>query len=254
RPRATRGPYSSSAASSTSISASPAGSTVKCLSASRLPPRRRPRPRCPPGQTRRFSRPDPLQTNRPTEALHGTAQLRPLRIHVALTMSARRRKDSAPAPGETQTSVSMAVLGQTLAGAVDGAFAIAPDGRVVIWNWMAEKILGWTAKDMIGRLAEEALAGGREQWRNWHGIGDAIERFEMEAQTKSGQSIWLDVGVLELPTSDCIALRVYVFRDGSTTKALLDAIQSLCAPASAAGARSSLTKREIEVLRLMTTR
>jgi len=147
----------------------------------------------------------------------------------------------------------MAVLGQTLARAVDGAFAIAPDGQVVIWNWMAEKILGWTAKDMIGRLAEEALAGGREQWRNWRGIGDAVERFEMEAQTKSGQSIWLDVGVVELPTSDSIALRVCVFRDGSATKALVDAIQSLRAPASAAGPQSSLTKREIEVLRLMTT-
>lgn len=166
-------------------------------------------------------------------------------------MSARRRKGSA-ALGETQKFVSMTILGQTLARAVDGAFAIAPDGRVVIWNWMAEKILGWTAKDMIGRLAEEAVAGGREQWRNWRGIGDAVERFEMEAQTKSGQSIWLDVGVVELPTSDSIALRVYVFRDGSTTKALVDAIQSLRSPASAAGPRSSLTKREIEVLRLMT--
>jgi len=147
----------------------------------------------------------------------------------------------------------MAALGQTLARAVDGAFALAPDGQVVIWNWMAEKILGWTAKDMIGRLADEALAGSCEQWRNWCGIAGAVERFEMEAQTKSGQSIWLDVGVVELPASDSIAMRVYVFRDGSTTKALLDAIQSLRAPASAAGPRSSLTKREIEVLRLMTT-
>jgi len=152
-----------------------------------------------------------------------------------------------------RTFVSVAVLGQTLARAVDGAFAIAPDGRVVIWNWMAEKILGWIAKDIIGRLADEALAGGREQWRNWRGIGDAVERFEMEAQAKSGQSIWLDVGVVEVPTNDSIVMRVYVFRDGSTTKTLMDAIQSLRAPVSAAGPRSSLTKREIEVLRLMTT-
>jgi len=88
---------------------------------------------------------------------------------------------------------------------------------------------------------------------NWRGIGDGVERFEMEAQTKSGQSIWLDVGVVEVPTNDSIVLRVYVFRDGSTTKALMGAIQSLRAPVSAAGPRSSLTKREIEVLRLMTT-
>jgi PAS domain S-box-containing protein len=168
-------------------------------------------------------------------------------------MSARRRKGSAPAPGEIQAFLSVAVLGQTLARAVDGAFALAPDGQVVMWNWMAEKILGWTAKDMVGRRADEALAGGREQWRNWCGIDDAVERFEMEAQTKSGQSIWLDVGVVELPTSDAGVLRVYVFRDGSTTKGLVDAIQSLRAPASAAGPRSSLTKREIEVLRLMST-
>jgi len=145
----------------------------------------------------------------------------------------------------------MAVLGQVLARAVDGAFVIAPDGRVVIWNWMAEKILGWTAKDMIGQLAEETVAGGQENWRSWPGIGDAVERFEMEARTKSGQSTWLDVSLVEMPTSDSVAVGVYVFRDGSTTKALVDTVQSLRVPASQTGQRSSLTRREVEVLRLM---
>ena len=146
----------------------------------------------------------------------------------------------------------MVVLGQTLAGAVDGAFAIAPDGHVVIWNWMAEKILGWTAKDMIGRIAEEVLAGGRKRWRGWHEIGYAVERFEMEGQTKSGQSIWLDVSVVEVLTSGSVAVRVFVLRDSSTTKALVEALQSLGMPGSRPGRqRSSLTKREVEVLQLM---
>src|SRR5262249_61967027 len=99
-------------------------------------------------------------------------------------MSARRRKGSAPAPAEMRTFVSVAVLGQTLARAVDGAFAIAPDGRGVIWNWMAEKILGWTAKEMIGRLAGEALGGGREQWRKRRRSGGAGGSFRIEAPAK----------------------------------------------------------------------
>ena len=70
-------------------------------------------------------------------------------------MSEHQRRAPVHQPSEGTGFVSVETLDQTLVAAVDGAFAMGPDVRVVLWNWMAEKTLGWTAKDMIGRLAEE---------------------------------------------------------------------------------------------------
>ncbi len=141
-------------------------------------------------------------------------------------MSERQRRASVHQSGEEPGFVSVEALDQTLAAAVDGAFAMGPNGRVVLWNWMAEKILGWTAKDMAGRLAEEVFAGGHEEWRSRREISDAVERFETKALTKIGQSIWVDVSVVPVPAIGA-AMRVCVFRDSSTTRALVEAIQSL---------------------------
>jgi DNA-binding NarL/FixJ family response regulator len=58
-------------------------------------------------------------------------------------------------PGETADQV----LTQALARAADGAFAIGPAGRVVLWNRAAERILGWSAKEVLGRSCCEVLVG-----------------------------------------------------------------------------------------------
>jgi len=59
--------------------------------------------------------------------------------------------------------------------------------------------------------------------------------------------------VVPVPAIDA-AMRVCVFRDNSTTRALVEAVQSLTTRAGRASDErsSSLTKREVEILRLMT--
>ena len=42
-------------------------------------------------------------------------------------------------------------LDQALARTGDGAFVITSDGRIVLWNRAAEKILGHTAREAVGR-------------------------------------------------------------------------------------------------------
>src|SRR5262245_56298465 len=165
-------------------------------------------------------------------------------------MSERQGRALVHQPGEGPGFVSVETLGQTLAAAVDGAFAMAPDGRVMLWNWMAEKILGWTAKDMVGRLAEEVFAGGREEWRGRREIGEAGERVEAQALTRIGQSIWDDGSVGTVPAIAAVC----VFRDSSTTRTLVESVQSLTTRAGRASDErsNSLTKREVEILRLMT--
>ena len=50
-------------------------------------------------------------------------------------------------------------LDQALARTGDGAFVITSDGRIVLWNRAAEKILGHTAREAVGRPCCELLVG-----------------------------------------------------------------------------------------------
>ena len=50
-------------------------------------------------------------------------------------------------------------LEQALAKAGDGAFSVAEDGRVRLWNRAAERILGWPAREVVERPWCEILEG-----------------------------------------------------------------------------------------------
>jgi PAS domain S-box-containing protein len=156
-------------------------------------------------------------------------------------------------------------LEQALARAGDGAFAIGPDGRVAVWNRAAERILGWSAKEVLGRPCCEVLAGGDGHGKSlcYNGcdvigqvrLGEPVEHFEMKSRTKGGRAIWLDVSILEAPaTNGSRPVAVHLFRDITATKKLLEIVQERTAPAASANGNgaSGLTKREIEILRLMT--
>ena len=160
--------------------------------------------------------------------------------------------------------VSNEALEQTLARAGDGAFAIGPDGRVAVWNRAAERILGWSAKEVLGRPCCEVLAGGDGRGNSlcYNGcdvmgqvrLGEPVEHFEMKTRTKAGQPVWLDVSILEAPaTNGNRPVTVHLFRDITATKKLLEIVQERMAQAASTNGNgaSGLTKREIEILRLM---
>ena len=157
-------------------------------------------------------------------------------------------------------------LEQALAGAGDGAFAIGPDGRIAVWNRAAERILGWSAKEVLGRPCCEVLAGGDGHGNSlcYNGcdvmgqvkLGEPVEHFEMKSRTKGGRAIWLDVSILEAPaTNGSRPVTVHLFRDVTANKKLLEIIQERTAPAASSNGNgasgSGLTKREIEILRFM---
>jgi len=155
-------------------------------------------------------------------------------------------------------------LEEALARASDGAFAIGPDGRVAVWNRAAERILGWSPKEVLGRPCCEVLAGGDGRGNSlcYNGcdvlgqvrLGEPVEHFEMKSRTKGGRAIWLDVSILEAPaTNSNRPVAVHLFRDITATKKLLEIVQERMLPAAPSNGNgaSGLTKREIEVLRLM---
>ena len=164
----------------------------------------------------------------------------------------------------SQGRIADEALEKALARAGDGAFAIGPDGRVAVWNRAAEKILGWSAKDVLGRPCCDVFVGsdGRGNSLCYEGcdvmgrfkLGEPVEHFQMKTRTKAGRPIWLDVSILEAPaTNGNRPIAVHLFRDITATRQLLDLVNERLQPGgqSNGNGASGLTRREIEILQLM---
>jgi PAS domain S-box-containing protein len=148
----------------------------------------------------------------------------------------------------------------------DGAFVAAADGRIVLWNRSAERVLGYTAQEVIGRPCCDIFIGrddngNRLCYQGCHVMtlvetGEPIRTFDMHIRTKAGAPVWINVSILVArPNRTAGALAIHLFRDVTATKELLTLIQErLAPPASDAGAAAPgvLTRRELELLRLMT--
>ncbi|HJR05212.1 MAG TPA: LuxR C-terminal-related transcriptional regulator [Methylomirabilota bacterium] len=156
-------------------------------------------------------------------------------------------------------------LDEAIARAGDGAFAIGPDGRIVLWNRAAEKMLGYGAREAIGRPCCDLFvghddSGNRLCYQGCHvmslvKMGDSVQSFDMQTRTKAGRPIWVNLSTLTVPAGQPGGpLTVHLFRDVTATKELLGLVRErLTAPAVAEPTRESLTRRELEILRMIAT-
>jgi PAS domain S-box-containing protein len=151
------------------------------------------------------------------------------------------------------------------ARAADGAFAIGSAGRIVLWNQAAEKMLGYTAREAIGRLCCDFFvghddSGNRLCYQGCHvmslvKLGDAVQSFDMLTRTKAGRPIWINLSTLTMPAGQPGGpLTVHLFRDVTTTKELLGLVRErLTAPPAAEATGDPLTRRELEILKMIAT-
>jgi PAS domain S-box-containing protein len=165
------------------------------------------------------------------------------------------------------TGLAEGGLDRALARAGDGACVIGGDGRVILWNRAAEGILGYSARAAIGRSCCEIFVGGDDDgnrlcYQGCHvmtlvRMGEPIQNFDMHTQTKAGRPVWINVSVLAMrPNGTAGPLTIHLFRDVTATKELLKLVHERLAPAApestGIAATAMLTRRELEVLRLMT--
>ena len=156
-------------------------------------------------------------------------------------------------------------LDQTLARCGDGAFVIAADGRIVLWNRAAEKILGHTAREAIGRPCCEVFVGldgdgNRLCYQGCHvmnlvKLSEPIQSFDMQTRTKAGKLVWINVSILAASPNDKAGpLTIHLFRDVTASRELLRLVHERLSPAGddTPFPADVLTRRELEVLRLMT--
>jgi PAS domain S-box-containing protein len=156
-------------------------------------------------------------------------------------------------------------LGQALARCGDGVFVIGPDGRIVLWNHAAERILGHAARDVMGRPCCDVFGGYDESgnrlcYQGCHvsslvKMDEPVQSFDMRTRTRAGQPVWLNVSILAVP-SERGPLTVHLFRDVTATKELLTLVHERLAPrptgTNGGDETATLSRRELEVLRLMT--
>ena len=156
-------------------------------------------------------------------------------------------------------------LDEAFARAADGAFAIGPDGRIVLWNRAAEKMLGYAAREAIGRPCCDLFvgfddSGNRLCYQGCHvmalvKMGDPVQSFDMRTRTKAGRPIWVNLSTLTVPPGAAGGpLTVHLFRDVTATKELLGLVQErLTAPTEVEPTGGALTRREQEILRMIAT-
>jgi PAS domain S-box-containing protein len=158
-------------------------------------------------------------------------------------------------------------LDTLLANTADGVCAIDGDGRIVLWNRAAEELLGYTAREVVGRPCCEVFvgrdaAGNRLCYRGCHVMSlvarqELVHHFAMEVRTKAGKAMWLDISILVVAGARReLTTTVHLFRDVTAAheiEALVrERLAQVTAPSNGAGdPAGELTRRELEVLRLL---
>lgn len=159
--------------------------------------------------------------------------------------------------------------------AADGAYVIDENQRIVYWSPAAERLLGYTVAEAMGRPCYEILRGRDEQERLWcrgncqvtvaSRAGEPVDTFNIFTRTKAGSIRWLNVSILALPLAANEPPQViHLFRDITElrqrerfTQQVLELAQNLQQAATPVVARTSvgaddgLTPREREVLALL---
>jgi PAS domain S-box-containing protein len=151
-------------------------------------------------------------------------------------------------------------VGVLLRDTAAGVCAVDAEGRVALWNRSAEHIVGYTAREVVGRLCCQIFAGGDGAgaplcYNGCHveTAGDrsaSSRRFALMTRTKAGAPVRLVVDALLVPDArgECSAV-VHLFRDDDDVtrevrRALADGTAAL---------EAALTPREREIFRLVAT-
>jgi PAS domain S-box-containing protein len=90
----------------------------------------------------------------------------------------------------------------------DAAYSVTEGGEICSWNQAAERLFGYPAEEVLGRniddvleardaLGTSAVAGGVQAGtRRWDGATGGIDTFDLQARTRDGRRIWVNVSTI----------------------------------------------------------
>ncbi|VUZ85889.1 Transcriptional regulatory protein DegU [Candidatus Methylomirabilis lanthanidiphila] len=168
-------------------------------------------------------------------------------------------------------------LAEIFSNTADGVLGVDQDHIIILWNRAAERLVGFTAAEVMGRPCAEVWAvksrtGCRLCGENCSPITSArkeepVEGREIMTHTKAGRPLWLHVSTIVVPGgAPSLFTMVHIFHDVTRqveTEVLLGKVQSLLGsegvlldssgmnPPEGASPLKVLTPREQEVLRFI---
>jgi PAS domain S-box-containing protein len=157
-------------------------------------------------------------------------------------------------------------LDRLLSHTADGVCAVGADGRIVVWNRAAEKILGYTPREVLGRPCCEVFvgrdaSGNRLCYQGCHVLtlvrrNEPVEHFQMATRSRSGKPVWLDISIVVVPgTRPETSSTVHLFRDVTVAHEIEALVRQrlvqAAPPPPDGGPDVRLTRRELEILRLL---
>lgn len=130
------------------------------------------------------------------------------RIQLAVTASAVRDADGQvtaislilrDVTRQQEAERAQALLASVVESSEDAIFAMDGQGVVTTWNRSAERLLGFTAAEMVGCNIRILIAPEQiEQAHQLHGQivqGTPIPAFDQKMQTKAGSMVWVSVSL-----------------------------------------------------------
>jgi PAS domain S-box-containing protein len=156
---------------------------------------------------------------------------------------------------------------QILANTADGVFAVGTDHKIVFWNKSAQKILGYSAKEVLGKYCNEIIAGtdskGNPVCSRSCNVMKAIKKeenpdnYEMLTHSKTGDPIWLNVSIIRVSGSQpALSTVVHMFRDITNQKLDLDVIKEVISDTNNENKvkNKDLSKNESKTQKILTPR
>jgi PAS domain S-box-containing protein len=156
-----------------------------------------------------------------------------------------------------------ALLGQT----ADGVCGVDRIGRIALWTGSAEKILGYSQGEALGRFSCEVFVErdaleNRLCYRGCHAVtlvtqSEPVQHVAMATRTKTGTPVWLDISIFAISGAQFDgSSTLHLFRDVTVSKEIEVLVRSGL-PGAQHAARPetapppALTRREFEILRLI---
>lgn len=162
-----------------------------------------------------------------------------------------------------------------VASTADASFAIDMSGLIVAWNRGAEELMGFPAVEVLGKPCGQVIQGADEcgmvcsrdcTVRQAARAGHPMRNFDLQIQTKEG-SRWCNLSVLMAGDPQSIAVySIHIIRLIDTRKRLemlvrdfvvssahvpADQAAALISTTRAPARETDLTRRELEVLKLL---
>lgn len=162
------------------------------------------------------------------------------------------------------------VIGNT----ADGVFAVDRQHRIILWNDGAQRILGYSADEVMGQPCYDVIRGESAERRLFCSSTCSVQQcmadselvsdYDILTARKDGGSLWLNVSIVGVERRAREPwTAVHIFRDVTGRKKAQDLVRDIVERAAEVtnGTRperrpapeiNKLSPRELEVLRLMT--